>query len=95
MLQEGSFAPDGAQASSELVLSSQLRAQVRVGILLQASDLLLVMTSSLRYEAAHSRQARKTGQLPQPLASLLASVLDSMHTPPAPHTSVPPAHISL
>lgn len=45
--------------------------QVRVGILLRASDLLLAMTSSPRSEAVPSLRAHKTGQLPQPLASVL------------------------
>lgn len=70
-MQGGSFAPDRPQTSSELILKSQLRAQVRFGIHLWASDLLLAMTNSCRSEGAHSQQACKTGQLPQPLASVL------------------------
>lgn len=73
--QGDSFAPEG-KANSELVLRSHLRAQIRVGIHLQASN-LRAMTSSCRTEAVHFQQAHKMGQLPSPLASVLTSGLAS------------------
>ena len=60
------FAPERSRPAADLSTG-----QVRVGILLRASDLLLAMTSSPRSEAVPSLRAHKTGQLPQPLASVL------------------------